>query len=231
MKRFWWVGAAILIWIVWIISSGPAERSRPTQSVASPSVVVEQGPTVPQPSSVPAPSPTPAPSPVPTDDGSSERGASADTATYRFVSGDRVRIRSGPNTSSSIMGHLNRGDRVRYLRSSGDWSEVVSSLGRGWMSSQYLSVERPSVEPAPVPEQARRVAAPTNREIREARAAIIRQSIAGYPGSCPCPYNTDRAGRRCGGRSAWSRPGGYSPICYDSDVTESRLQSYFARRR
>lgn len=33
---------------------------------------------------------------------------------------------------------------------------------------------------------------------------IIRESLASYPGTCPCPYNSDRAGRRCGGRSALS---------------------------
>jgi hypothetical protein len=36
-------------------------------------------------------------------------------------------------------------------------------------------------------------------------------------GSCDCPYDTDSAGRRCGNRSAYSKPGGSSPTCY---VTE-----------
>jgi hypothetical protein len=44
---------------------------------------------------------------------------------------------------------------------------------------------------------------------------LIANSLAIYPGSCPGPYNTDRAGRRCGGRSAHSRPGGYAPICFE----------------
>ena len=56
------------------------------------------------------------------------------------------------------------------------------------------------------------------------RDAIIQQSIQSYPGNCPCPYNTDRAGRRCGKRSAWSRPGGASPMCYASDVSEKDVQ-------
>lgn len=30
------------------------------------------------------------------------------------------------------------------------------------------------------------------------RRAIIQESLASYPGNCPCPYNTDRAGRSCG---------------------------------
>ncbi|HEY0014399.1 MAG TPA: hypothetical protein VGB79_16270 [Allosphingosinicella sp.] len=54
---------------------------------------------------------------------------------------------------------------------------------------------------------------------------IIRESIANYSGSCPCPYNTDRAGRSCGRRSAYSRPGGAAPICYASDVTPAMLRS------
>lgn len=37
---------------------------------------------------------------------------------------------------------------------------------------------------------------------------------ASRSGSCDCPYDTDSAGRSCGSRSAYSRPGGASPICY-----------------
>ena len=65
--------------------------------------------------------------------------------------------------------------------------------------------------------------AKTDEEIKQ---LIIQQSIAGYPGNCPCPYNRDRAGRKCGKRSAYSRPGGYSPICYSSDVTHQMIQSF-----
>src|SRR5258707_14770601 len=40
----------------------------------------------------------------------------------------------------------------------------------------------------------------------EIRKAIIADSIASYRGSCPCPYNRDRAGRNCGARSALQPP-------------------------
>lgn len=60
---------------------------------------------------------------------------------------------------------------------------------------------------------------------------IIRQSIADYPGNCPCPYNTDRAGRSCGQRSAWNRAGGYAPLCYASDVRKADVQAYRQRSR
>lgn len=55
---------------------------------------------------------------------------------------------------------------------------------------------------------------------------IIKESIADYSGSCACPYNTDRAGRSCGRRSAYSKPGGFAPICYDKDVTPEMVKEW-----
>jgi hypothetical protein len=58
------------------------------------------------------------------------------------------------------------------------------------------------------------------------RRALIQQSIAGYSGSCPCPYNSMRNGNSCGGRSAWSRPGGAAPLCYPDDVSDLDVAAY-----
>lgn len=55
---------------------------------------------------------------------------------------------------------------------------------------------------------------------------IIAESIASYPGNCPCPYNTARNGSQCGRRSAYNRAGGYAPLCFPSDVSKSDVQSY-----
>lgn len=57
----------------------------------------------------------------------------------------------------------------------------------------------------------------------EIKKRMIRESISEYPKSCPCPYNTARNGSRCGGRSAYSRQGGYSPLCFESDITQEML--------
>jgi hypothetical protein len=46
----------------------------------------------------------------------------------------------------------------------------------------------------------------------------IDESIAAYPGVCACPYSRASNGSKCGKRSAWSKPGGYEPLCYESDV-------------
>ena len=73
------------------------------------------------------------------------------------------------------------------------------------------------------------VAAPTLADALsddEIKRKIIAESFAGYPGPCPCPYNVDRGGRSCGRRSAYSRPGGYEPLCYPGDVTAQMVADY-----
>jgi hypothetical protein len=65
----------------------------------------------------------------------------------------------------------------------------------------------------------------------EIKQEIIALSIASYSGSCPCPHNTDRGGRKCGRRSAYSRPGGKSPFCYEEDVTAKMVQEHRKRAK
>lgn len=60
----------------------------------------------------------------------------------------------------------------------------------------------------------------------QVKQRIIQQSIAEYPGTCPCPYNSARNGSSCGRRSAWSRAGGYAPKCYASDVGAAAVRDY-----
>jgi hypothetical protein len=64
-------------------------------------------------------------------------------------------------------------------------------------------------------------------------AAIIVQTsrdqyhAGGRP--CACPDDSMRNGRACGGRSAYSRPGGAAPLCYPSDVSAAMVESYKQR--
>jgi hypothetical protein len=53
---------------------------------------------------------------------------------------------------------------------------------------------------------------------------MIAESIAAYPGHCPCPYNTRRTGSHCGKRSAWSKAGGYAPLCYAQDISDEAVK-------
>ncbi|HIW07667.1 MAG TPA: hypothetical protein H9889_10145 [Candidatus Ignatzschineria merdigallinarum] len=58
---------------------------------------------------------------------------------------------------------------------------------------------------------------------------IIQESIANYSGNCPCPYNSARNGSRCGKRSAYNKPGGYSPKCYASDISTQEVNAWRKR--
>ena len=62
------------------------------------------------------------------------------------------------------------------------------------------------------------------------RQLLIQQSIRSYSGSCACPYSTMRNGRRCGGNSAYSKPGGAEPLCYANDVSDDLVKRYRAQR-
>lgn len=60
-------------------------------------------------------------------------------------------------------------------------------------------------------------------------ALIIAGSIAAYKAMgrpCACPSDLTRNGQRCGGRSAWSKPGGARPLCFPSDVTPDMISAY-----
>lgn len=46
----------------------------------------------------------------------------------------------------------------------------------------------------------------------QVRQRIIDDSVASYPGTCACPFNTARNGSSCGGRSAWSKAVGIHPF-------------------
>jgi hypothetical protein len=35
-----------------------------------------------------------------------------------------------------------------------------------------------------------------------------------------------RNGKLCGGRNAYSRPGGAAPLCYPTDVTPAMIEAY-----
>jgi hypothetical protein len=75
----------------------------------------------------------------------------------------------------------------------------------------------------------------TKRKLEAAltAAAIVQASRDQYHAGgrpCACPDDSMRNGRACGGRSAYSRPGGASPLCYPSDVTAAMIEAYRQRQ-
>lgn len=144
-----------------------------------------------------------------------------------YVDASRLNVRDGPGTNFKQVWTLQRDEAVAVIGGSGDWRQVRGERYEGWVHGGYLTPKK-GKRPADAIETPV-VKKPALSDAQIARA-LIERSIALYSGSCPCPYNVMRNGRRCGGNSAWSRPGGYSPLCYPSDVTAAMIATYRARQ-
>lgn len=160
---------------------------------------------------------------------------------YLFAQVNRLNIREAPGAHTKSLGSVGVGTRFRVHDSRGSWVRVSNDeLGlSGWVSRNYLGISKGTEPKAALPikqtaKPARAVPKPQiiAPKITETVALddvvqrIIENSIASYPGRCPCPYNRDRAGRQCGGRSAYNRAGGYAPICFRQDVTAEMINKY-----
>lgn len=119
-----------------------------------------------------------------------------------------VRVRAEPSTASAVVTTLPVGETVQSNGRQGDWHSVTVSAKLGWIRGDLLSSKPPPVAP------------PAAFVAQPAQEAPPKRSQAGEPirdpyvGTCDCPYDRMRNGRRCGGNSAYSRPGGREPVCY-----------------
>jgi hypothetical protein len=71
----------------------------------------------------------------------------------------------------------------------------------------------------------------TDQQIAEQIVQESRQAYYATGHPCACPEDLARNGSRCGGRSAYSRPGGAEPKCYPQDVTKAEIDAYRAQHR
>ena len=68
-------------------------------------------------------------------------------------------------------------------------------------------------------------------EITAAKRKMIAESITSYRGNCPCPYNTAANGSSCGKRSAYNKPGGAEPLCYETDISDAQAAEWLRRNK
>lgn len=135
------------------------------------------------------------------------------------VTGASVNLRAAASTAADKRATARRGDRLTALARDGEWVQVRTADGlTAWIHADYVSATPPAAEPP-------KARGPSDAEIRK---RLIAESIDAYPGNCPCPYHADRAGRSCGRRSAYSRPGGHAPLCYPRDVSDEMVERYRA---
>lgn len=163
-----------------------------------------------------APSSAPAkPIELPAITRSSLAEAPGQTATVTATS---LLLRSRQSTNSPALMRLRQGAVVQVLDRRGHWWKVDPDgngpFPNGFVAARYLQSDQADAVEASKP----------RRSDAEIAQELIAESMARYPGSCGCPYQTDRAGRRCGARSAYIRSGGYSLYCYVTDVPESAIR-------
>lgn len=147
-----------------------------------------------------------------------------------YVSGQKVPLRNAPRAGSPILDRLASGQPVTVIERRDGWIRVRhnSTQREGWIQAKRLRAELPAQETKPQ-ESPKIPSGAAALSVAAIAKLLIAESLASYPSSCACPYNTDRANNSCGSRSAYSRPGGYSPLCYASDITPEMVAAYRSR--
>lgn len=145
-----------------------------------------------------------------------------------YVDADRLNVRKGPGTSHKTIWTLKRDQAVSVTKTSGDWSYVSGNRFKGWVHGGYLTNNKKQIKTVSIqkPIIVKPVRLKPKISDKEIIKILIRRSLGLYSGRCPCPYNTTSRGSRCGGRSAYSRPGGASPLCYSRDISKYMIAEY-----
>ncbi|WP_156397558.1 MULTISPECIES: SH3 domain-containing protein [Rhizobium/Agrobacterium group] len=228
-KRYWLVGAIVIYAVSRLTSSDPGGDDAGVANVPSASEQLKRRPSVSTETSKSS-SETALSEATDADARNFDPEEQAESFPARFVTGKRVAFRKGPSTGDELIDRLDSGRQILLMKQSGEWSRVRDQLTQrdGWVASRFLTEkqtpygEKPSKKASKQPEREKSIPTIPDSTIVQ---RIIAESLASYPSSCACPYNTDRGGRRCGKRSAYSKPGGYAPICYPQDVTQAMIDA------
>lgn len=123
---------------------------------------------------------------------------------YKYISKNSVNVRALPTIKSPKIGNLKLNTQINYYQYNAGWYQIKipDSQIMGWIRADLLADAKRQSKPKP-------------------KAPLALKSVkktgptrSPYYGTCDCPYDRARNGSRCGGRSAYSRPGGRSPVCY-----------------
>ncbi|TCR07358.1 SH3 domain-containing protein [Neorhizobium sp. JUb45] len=205
MARRTWVGWAVagVMFLGWL---GTNDKDNASTSAPKPAVT----PTLRQMSPKPQMQP-----PTALDIPASQQPPPSVTAPHapaleRLYTTANVRVRSRPSVSGSIIATVPSGSGVEASTAQGEWRRVKFRTYEGWVSGEFLSSTPPIArESRPGP------ATPIAPLVRQSTPSRSGEAMRDpYVGTCDCPYDMMSNGRRCGNRSAYSKPGGRSPQCY-----------------
>jgi hypothetical protein len=213
-RRLGWLLAGALA-VGWLVSSLPdADAPTPVMSREPAAPVAHPKPAPPSPRKpVTAP---PLPAKQQTERSVVREPSVVAPKPVTYFANAKVRMRQSPSTDAKVIRTLATGELVYSLEVQPPWHRIVDGAGReGWVHGQYLAgsapapsraaplVSPPAQRVSPLTARTQPVPARTGEPIRDPRV-----------GNCDCPYDRKRNGHRCGGSSAWSRPGGRSPVCF-----------------
>ncbi len=126
----------------------------------------------------------------------------------------QITLRANPSESSKSFGYGLVGDRVQVIEqtTTDDYTWYKMRFPRsgavGWIRGDFVTLATNQIPT----ESPTALESPTTSESpTPSVGSPIRNPVSG---SCECPYDTDKRGRQCGDRSAYSRPGGATPACY-----------------
>jgi hypothetical protein len=108
---------------------------------------------------------------------------------------------------------------------------AVVSLTMIFQPSLAHAQRAPDVVPQHAPAQSPKTSDDEHARLTDVAIAalIIAASVAIYKSTgkpCACPNDTARNGSSCGGRSAWSKPGGAKPVCFPADINADMIKAY-----
>ena len=220
-KAILWFAAGMVA-AGWFLGGEPAPEPVPP---------VEQAP--PSTSQVPARPLTASPSAVaPAASAPQPLAQSVATPALARISGSGVALRAGPGSAHAVLDRFEKGRIVSVVARGAEWSEIRDEITRrrGYVATRFLAASGDqSTDDGAA--RAKTTIAPPKVAFDDSFIVerILSASLAGYAGNCPCPFNVDRAGRKCGKRSAWSRLGGAAPLCYREEVTPDMIAAWRLR--
>ncbi len=149
----------------------------------------------------------------------------------QYVDASRLNVRNGPSKKNKVIWTLKRDQQVTITQRKGVWAKIRGPRFKGWVHSGFLT---PKPSPHSQPKLITKSSPHKRKQPRLTDSAIvkilIKRSFAYYSGNCPCPYNRTARGRRCGRRSAYSRPGGASPLCFPRDISVAMIRDFRERQ-
>lgn len=237
MGRIWpW---AIGAFIIWSVAKGEPESNQSKAELPAPKTIAEDQrlPFTVKPNTKPQPATKTVvalktlpvanqPTSSPTNSLSTTKQVPVRTM---YVDASSLHVRDTPDKTAKVVWNLKNNEATKVIGQSGEWLQVQGAKYSGWVFGTYLTAK-----PARAATQVtkRQEASPRQSSLSDAniKDILIKRSLSLYRGSCPCPYNSASNGSKCGKRSAYSRPGGASPLCYKQDVSNVMVADYRARQ-